>query len=511
MRLFTTVLLLLTQTLTASLAIQIGRGLHRPVDSASSISSPLYRHIGYIDQKVRNMAYTSLNHEKYNMRKVVEVPVPAWNESMGPSNISSDRVEVDKAFHLPDGLPTDSSTNTSSSSRGARLSNIPALKQATQALAGTTDTDMAWDNLTDAACATALTFMNGIASNPSGIAACYNIRKYDNDSGVFLGDLRLFRIATPSTAWNQLSALSQKLEVSYTNASITSRQRAHKRSLTPSSAIDLTMDAKDAYLRRNIIDQREKMGKGSTTLSLPPVQVEEAKDMYLRRSIGTPPKMLQGLAFAVKIGGDILALEMNVCVVNHVITLFAVNADQLIQDNRTFHFPTQHHLFRHHARWHKSVYQYLHQRRLFRQRTVHTIWHLEQNRRNFEGRYFKPTFIRKHLRCLPRWSDHHQRLDHPDPNGDGLWDYEQDSSKGQLQETSEEPDEWRDGQTVHEQRAREPVKERSSVDVRAENWLGDCKRGYQHDFTLYEMSAMNSHEQNGVSQGVGNYVVEEFI
>lgn len=319
MRLFTIVLLLLTQILPVSLAIQIGRGLHKPIDSASSISSLRYRHTGYIDQKVRNMAYTSLNHEKYYMRKAAAVPVPAWNESMGPSNISSDRIEVDKSFHLPDGLPTDASTNTSSSSSSARLSNIPALKQTKEAT--TADTETAWDALTDTACATALTYMNGVASNPSGIAACYNTRKYDNDSGVFLADLRLFRIAAPTADWRQLAVSSQKLEVTYSNASITSRQRAHKRDLKRSSLLDLTMDAKDAYLRRNLKDAEEKTGKASTSLSLPPVQVEEAKDMYLRRSTGTPPQMLQALAFAVKAGGDILSLDLDEYVVNHTITL----------------------------------------------------------------------------------------------------------------------------------------------------------------------------------------------
>lgn len=321
MRLFTIVLLLLTQTLPVSLAIQIGRGLHKPIDSASSISSLRYRHTGYIDQKVRNMAYTSLNHEKYYMRKAAAVPVPAWNESMGPSNISSDQIEVDKSFHLPDGLPTDASTNTSSSSSNARLSNIPALTQVKEALAGTPDTDTAWDTLTDTACATALTYINGVASNPSGIAACYNTRKYDNNSGVFLADLRLFRIAAPTAEWRQLAVSSQKLEVSYNNASIMSRQRAHKRDLTRSSLLDLTMDAKDAYLRRNLKDAGEKTGKASTTLSLPPVQVEEAKDLYLRRGTGTPPQMLQALAFAVKAGGNISTLDLNEYVVNDTLTL----------------------------------------------------------------------------------------------------------------------------------------------------------------------------------------------
>ena len=310
MRLSIVVALLLTHALYAAVAIQIGRSLSRPINSVSAISSVLYRHTAYIDQMVRGNAYTTLNHESYHLRNVAAVPATSWNASSGPSNITSDSIAVDESFILPDSLSPNSSRNASSGSSTARLTNIPALFQSTEALATTGDTEATWNNRTDAACATALRMLNGIGSNPSGIAACYNIRNFNNSSGVSLADLRLFRIAAPALNWTRLVISSEMLDVTYAGASLTSPAitRDSMRSLLANVGVE---DGKDSYRRRNVMERVSKTKRESITLALPPIQADEAKDMYLRRVNGAPPKMLQGFTFTARIGGNVSSLEFN--------------------------------------------------------------------------------------------------------------------------------------------------------------------------------------------------------
>lgn len=58
-----------------------------------------------------------------------------------------------------------------------------------------------WNNQTVQACTKAVGAMNGMASNPSGMAACYNVRQLDNSTGVFEADVRLYRVAQPTNGW----------------------------------------------------------------------------------------------------------------------------------------------------------------------------------------------------------------------------------------------------------------------------------------------------------------------
>lgn len=349
MRLFTPIAVLLTHAIYTTLAIQIGRGLSRPVNSVSSISSLLYRHTAYIDQKVRGNAYTSLNHESYHLRNVATLPATSWNASLGPSNVTSDSIAAEESFVLPDTVGSNSSTNASSLSNTARLTDIPMLFQSTEALAMTGDAEATWDNQTTAACTIALSTLNGVATNPSGLAACYNIRSFDKSSGLFLADLRLFRIAAPAANWTRLVVSSEALDVNYANASITSRGSTRARSITRSSLTSTRIHAKDSYLRRHILSRVDKTKRESTTLALPPVQAEEAKDMYLRRINGAPPKMLQGFTFTARFGGNFSELTMNEYVIDDVLTLFCSQlaiADLFAQDDSTCHPSAQHHLLR---------------------------------------------------------------------------------------------------------------------------------------------------------------------
>jgi hypothetical protein len=77
-----------------------------------------------------------------------------------------------------------------------------------------------WNEQTTSACTTALSALDGVASNPSGIAACYNLPFWDNTTGQFHADLRLFMISQPSGSFANISPSDVKVELSYTGATV---------------------------------------------------------------------------------------------------------------------------------------------------------------------------------------------------------------------------------------------------------------------------------------------------
>lgn len=62
------------------------------------------------------------------------------------------------------------------------------------------------------ACANQL--RNAKASNPAGIAACYNIATFSKDKWTFLADLRLFKLDAPSKGWEEVGT-DVEVSISY--------------------------------------------------------------------------------------------------------------------------------------------------------------------------------------------------------------------------------------------------------------------------------------------------------
>lgn len=136
-----------------------------------------------------------------------------------------------------------------------------------------TDTLAHWDDQTESACSTALIALHSVATNPSGIAACYNIQSLDNSTGIFEVDLRLYRISAPSEGWVKLNPSSVGVGLSYVNATV-SATKARK-------------------------SKREDQ-----TLPWFPAQRDEAADMYIRRSTGVPPRRLGSMTFVGTVDDD---------------------------------------------------------------------------------------------------------------------------------------------------------------------------------------------------------------
>lgn len=136
-----------------------------------------------------------------------------------------------------------------------------------------------WDDETEAACSTALITLHGVATNPSGIAACYNIESLDNFTGIFEVDLRLYRISAPADGWLKLDPSSVGVGLSYMNATVSATKS-------------------------------KKAKREDRTLPWFPAQRDEAADIYIRRSTGVPPRRLGFMTFAGTVEHGALA-ELN--------------------------------------------------------------------------------------------------------------------------------------------------------------------------------------------------------
>jgi hypothetical protein len=77
----------------------------------------------------------------------------------------------------------------------------------------------AWNAEATAACISALTNLNGVASNPAGMAVCYNLPFLDNTTGTFEADLRLYMIGQPTGDFTGVPSQNVTVGLQYANAS----------------------------------------------------------------------------------------------------------------------------------------------------------------------------------------------------------------------------------------------------------------------------------------------------
>ena len=147
--------------------------------------SNLFSHKRYSAYKVRRkLTDVQLSHDEAYLQRRVDPAVP--------------------------GAPSSSATPTDTASK------IPAMIVVQASAANTT---------TDAACRTKLSALNGQASNPSGLAACYNVPEYDNSTGAFQADLSMWKIAAPTGDWAAVSQDSVMVALSYPGATVASQQK----------------------------------------------------------------------------------------------------------------------------------------------------------------------------------------------------------------------------------------------------------------------------------------------
>ena len=191
------------------------------------IEDSLIRLDTYVTHRSFRRAHPILNHEAYRVRNVV------------PTSIVADPSAT--ALSLPANSAQPKNANT-------------------------------WNSQTDAACVKSLIAMNGKASNPSGMAVCYNVQSLNTTTGAFQADLRLYRVAPPEGSWAALKTQDINVGLSYDGASV-----------APSNA-------KKAKRAEEVFAWA--LAKGSRL------------DKFRLRRAATPPTKLQDMSFIGKVDND---------------------------------------------------------------------------------------------------------------------------------------------------------------------------------------------------------------
>lgn len=148
----------------------------------------LTRHHHYLARKTAQEAHAVINHEAYYQRDVVRSP-PAEPSTTAPI--------------------------------------LPPAASAQAQPAGINPST--WINQTSAACIKSLATLNGKASNPSGLAACYNVQSWNSSTGIFEADLQLYRIAAATGDWVALMTQAVNVGLSYSGATVAPSGQHHKK------------------------------------------------------------------------------------------------------------------------------------------------------------------------------------------------------------------------------------------------------------------------------------------
>ncbi|KAL1607986.1 hypothetical protein SLS60_002925 [Paraconiothyrium brasiliense] len=131
-----------------------------------------------------------------------------------------------------------------------------------------------WEEQTKAACGSALTVLNGQASNPSGLAVCYNLPFLDNQTGIFQAELRMYNVSAPIDPWLGVTAGDVSMALSYLGATV--------------------QNMNGTFAKRDIVD-----------ISYPPI-----KERSLVERQAAAPQELKVLMYVGKINSNLMGSAM---------------------------------------------------------------------------------------------------------------------------------------------------------------------------------------------------------
>lgn len=78
----------------------------------------------------------------------------------------------------------------------------------------------AWDISTNAACVSSLTALNGVASNPAGLALCYNIVSMNTSNATFYADMRIYMVSAPTGDFINIPAENVMVAAQFSGATV---------------------------------------------------------------------------------------------------------------------------------------------------------------------------------------------------------------------------------------------------------------------------------------------------
>jgi len=154
-------------------------------------------------------------------------------------NIQRRSVELDAALqdnainfltHLNGRSPVDKRAPQSSTGGSAPNPSVSPLSGDSGASSANS---AAWEAKTAKACTNAISQLVGGASNPSGMAVCYNLPFLDNSTGVFEAELRMYNVSAPVDPWVGISAADINLSMSYLGATVSLMKKRDVEPLVP--------------------------------------------------------------------------------------------------------------------------------------------------------------------------------------------------------------------------------------------------------------------------------------
>ncbi|KAI0188854.1 hypothetical protein F4808DRAFT_48515 [Astrocystis sublimbata] len=139
-----------------------------------------------------------------------------------------------------------------------------------------TANDTKWDSDTTAACTERLAGLDA-ASNPSGMALCYNLVKLDTKKGEFMADLRLFEVSAPSGAWSgiPLNQMQGGIKFNGATASEINGQKVASRDLANPSLS--TRQSEGPKLHRTY----QIVGKINKDQMVPPMTIQKIEPLIM--------------------------------------------------------------------------------------------------------------------------------------------------------------------------------------------------------------------------------------
>lgn len=187
----------------------------------------LMKHHNYLARRIAHEAHAVINHQAYHQRDVIQ---PASMSSPATGTVA----------------PPAASPNAQDVTISPNI----------------------WRNQTAEACMGSLSAMNGRASNPSGLAACYNVRSWNSTLGIFEADLQLYRVAAATGDWVALMTQAVNVGLSYSGATVAPSsgnhkrsQEGHSRTRTESPSIEGTVVRRAAAAAPSMVQEMTFVGK----------------------------------------------------------------------------------------------------------------------------------------------------------------------------------------------------------------------------------------------------------
>lgn len=178
------------------------------------------------NRQSRRDASVLLNHELYRAQKVSAISTEVLSTSSSKQSQSTsvfDPVILNHELYRAGAVTKPLTVSEAALSATTQSVHIPKI-----------DPEI-WNSQTKAACETAFRNLNGKASNPAGVAVCYNLPGLDNSTGTFQVDLRLYRVAAPAQGWETVFDQTISVALYYPDATVASQDTKTRRRDDPTA------------------------------------------------------------------------------------------------------------------------------------------------------------------------------------------------------------------------------------------------------------------------------------